>query len=472
MQALPLPPARSRGFRRRRASVLVTALLLAVALGLGIVGYLALSRNALKLAQRTLFLNDASNLAEAGLEEALYCFNQMNSGVALARAWTGWTLTAGNARRTLPPFNRDQNGVAIVKVYVRSYDGSDPDPWVISQATITPFDGGPPVVKVLQINLGKNAYFANGLVGIRGLSMRGDGLADSYNSNPNNRPRGPWSRYSPRESRGNTSVAVASGTLSATSRNRIKGDLYLGTGVTAPSIRVEGAIHPDFNGVFPLPEYPSDGTTVTFNRKRGRGWRSSGRTTGKNRGLASELPRRGDVPAADGWYYYFCDRTTIADVTIAANAKVVIVGTNTDMDSGLVVKSGASCRIYIDGRIDLTDRGRGNAAPIDSGDWAGALQIFTSTARDCTIDTTRPMYACLYAPNARVTFRGDEDLPTTIVGSFVAGSVRAEDHINFIYDEALNALHAGKIWSLSGWSEMRTSSEHSELADLTDNFLP
>jgi hypothetical protein len=360
----------------------------------------------------------------------------------------------------------------VVKVYVSGYDGSNPDPWVISQATITPLDGSLPVTKVLQVNLGRNSYFANGLVGIRGIQLRGDAAADSYHSNPTGRTNGPWARFATRDARGNTSVAVASGSLSATSRNQVRGDLYLGANVPTPGIRVTGTTYTDFTSAFPFPEYPTSGTTANFSRRRSRGWRASWGNSGRYRGIDSTLPRRGDTPAADGWYYYFCDRTTIEDVTISSGAKVAIVGTNTDMKSGLVVLPGATCRIYIDGMVDLTDRGRGNAPPVDVRDWAGALQIFTTTNRDCEIETDRTMYVCLFAPNSRVTFKGDNNNPTYIVGSFIAGSVRCDDDVVFIYDEALSSPQTGKMWALSAWQELRSSADRSELSTLTNNFLP
>ena len=54
--------------RRQRGSVLLTALLLATALGLGLAAYLALARSTLLTAQRTFLLRDALGLAESGLE--------------------------------------------------------------------------------------------------------------------------------------------------------------------------------------------------------------------------------------------------------------------------------------------------------------------------------------------------------------------------------------------------------------------
>lgn len=480
MPAPHLPRQVRRRHHCQRGSLLITALLIAAVLGLALVGYIALSQNALKLAHRTLFTNDAGNLAEAGIEEALYCYNQMNAGTSAAKAWTGWTTSGGNATRTLAPFNRDQHAVGTVKVFVSGFDGGNPDPYVISQATITPFDRSPPVVKIVQINLGKNAYFTNGLVGIKGLTMSRDGLADSYNSNPTNRPNGPWAAFSTKAATGNTSVAVAAGSLNATSRNIIRGDLYLGKGVATGSIKVTGAIRPDFNGIFPMPDYPtmSDAPAPVYSRRRGKPKKIKTKVTK----LASVLPQKGDTPADDGRYYYFCDNFTIGDVTISPGADVTIVGTRTDMVSGLAISSKATCRIYIDGPITITannsgkekdkDKGNDKNSSIESGDWAGALQIYTTTSRDCLIETDSTIYACVYAPNAPLRFTGDIDLPTTIVGSFVAGSIRADDNVNFIYDEALTTLSEGKIWSLATWSELRTGSDRATLGTLTDKFLP
>ena len=93
-----VPPRASAG---ERGSLLITAMLLTAAIAIAIVGYLNLSRTALKLSHRTYFANDASNLAEAGLEEAIYCFNLMAAGTAPATAWTGWTISTTNAMRTL-----------------------------------------------------------------------------------------------------------------------------------------------------------------------------------------------------------------------------------------------------------------------------------------------------------------------------------------------------------------------------------
>ena len=99
--------------RSNRGSLLVTAMLFATVIALGLAGYINVSRTTLRLAQRTFYVNDAASLAEAGLEEAMFCYRQAAAGTATA--WSDWTLDAGNATRTLPTFNRSQNAVGTVK---------------------------------------------------------------------------------------------------------------------------------------------------------------------------------------------------------------------------------------------------------------------------------------------------------------------------------------------------------------------
>ena len=91
--AQPWPP------RRRRGSLLITAMLVSTAVGLGLAGYITLSSRSLHLAQRTFYLTDAANLAEAGLEEAAYRFRQMEAGTAVNTVWGGWSSATDPAAK-------------------------------------------------------------------------------------------------------------------------------------------------------------------------------------------------------------------------------------------------------------------------------------------------------------------------------------------------------------------------------------
>ena len=72
MRSIPPAPSRTPRLTRERGSMLITALLFCAGIAMVLGTYLSLSRTTLKVAHRTFFSSDAANLAEAGVEEALY----------------------------------------------------------------------------------------------------------------------------------------------------------------------------------------------------------------------------------------------------------------------------------------------------------------------------------------------------------------------------------------------------------------
>ncbi len=429
--------------------MLLTAMLFAIGIALVLGSYLALSRTTLKLAHRSYFANDASNLAEAGLEEALYCFNQMAAGTAPATAWSGWTLSGADAKLTLPTFNRDQNGIGIVKVYVIGYDGSNATPTVLSQATITPFDGGAPVIKTVQMALKNNGAPIYGLVALHGLNFKGSNFADSFNSNPTNSPTGPWAAYSSAVAASKTSVVVLAGSVKVGS-GKIYGDLKLGAPVaTPPASDYTGTVTTNFTATFPMPVYPTAAAvSQSYN---------------VSSTIPPALPRGGDLPAADGRYYYFCKNTTIGSVAIANGMNVTIVGTGTKLSAGLNILGTGTCFIYMDGVVTLS-----KGADLVNTGWAGALQIYTTTTGNCSIGNNSQIMACLYAPNADLTVSGSGS-SGMLIGSFVADTITASNTMDFHFDEALRPFGSG--WRLTGWLELQSAADRATVAGRTGNFL-
>ena len=438
--------------QRERGGVLLTALLFATALAIGLAGYIALARQTMIAAQRTFHSRDALGLAESGLEEAIDCFRQMDAGLAAATAWADWTLNGSTARRTFAPLDRDGRALATLKVYVTGYDGSSTTPLVISQATLVPFDGSAPISRVVELSLDKQSYFLRGVVAREGLTFTGQAAADSYNSNPTGSPTGPWAAYPGTGASANTRVIVATGSISLTGQARIDGDLMLGPTVSPPAAsRVSGTISQDFSGTFPMPAYPAAGSV------------SRSYTLGSS--IPGTLPVSGHEPASDGAYYYFCDATTIRDVTISAGRNVRIVGTNTSLSSGIGLQSGATLRVYMDGVVTI-----GNSALTNS-NWAGAMQIFTTTSDNCSIGGNGSIYACLYAPNAALSCTGGGS-SGMLVGSFVARTITATGGMKLHYDEALQLPGAGSPFTITRWYERRSQADRAALGSLTGDFLP
>src|SRR5688500_4740680 len=83
-----------------RGSAMIAALIFALIIAISLTSYIRLSSTSLKLADRTFYADSAGNLAEAGLEEAVWTFNKMGSSIdpdANTELWGdtyGWTCSS------------------------------------------------------------------------------------------------------------------------------------------------------------------------------------------------------------------------------------------------------------------------------------------------------------------------------------------------------------------------------------------
>lgn len=440
-----------------RGSMLLTAMLFAAGIAIVLGSYLALSRTSLKVAHRTFFANDAANLAEAGLEEALYCFNLVAAGTSPSTAWSGWTVAGANAMRTLTPFNRDQNGVGLVKVFVEGYDGTDSTPVVYSQASVTPFDGGAPIVKTVRLSITLTVGTAShGLVGLEGVSFTGTNYADSYVSNPTNSATGPWLVYSSAIARSNASVMVLGGSMSIGGGD-IRGNLYLAPGVSAPNAsKVSGSIVTNYTAAYPFPAFPTAaGVSQSYNL---------GST------LPASLPRAGDQAATDGRYYYFCSNTSIRSLTIAANRKVTIVGTASvgmpvTAATPVVLPATSSLQVYMTGPLTIS------GTTLNALGYAGALEIYTTTTSTCTFGNGTQVVAVFHAPYAAVDSSGNT-AGNRLNGRFIARTITLSGTYDFHYDESLQGTGtAATSYVITGWLDLQSAADRGTVSGITGGYL-
>lgn len=454
MRGRPTDQSMARRLAGERGSMLITAMLFSIGIAIVLGSYLTLSRTALKVAHRTFFSNDAANLAEAGVEEALYSFNLMAAGTAPATAWTGWTISSTNAMRTLPTFNRDQNGVGVVKVYVKGYDGSDAAPYIISQAVVTPFDGGAPVIRTMHLALRQNTgTAAQGLVALNGLTMSNSTFADSYISNPTSSPTGPWLVYSSGIARSSASVVVLAGSISIAS-GKINGNLYLGSGVASPAAgKVTGTITTNYSATFPFPVYPTAaGVSQSY---------SLGAT------IPATLPRAGDLPAADGRYYYFCANTSVRNFTVTANSNVTIVGTATvDMPitsaTLITLPTTSTLHVYLTGTFTM-----GTGTALNASGYAGALRIYTNTATACTVANNCQLAAWFHAPNAALSATG-ANVANRLSGYFNAKSISVSNVQNLHFDESLPTY---ATYEMTRYMDFQSAADRTTVSGLTGGYL-
>ena len=456
MRCRPPVPSMARSLTGERGSMLLTAMLFSIGIAIVLGTYLNLSRTTLKVAHRTFFANDAANLAEAGLEEALYSFNLMAAGTAPATAWSGWTISTTNAMRALPTFNRDQNGVAVVKVYVKGYDGSDAAPYIMSQAIVTPFDGGAPITKTVHLVIRRNAASTpHGLVALNGLTLSNSTMVDSYISNPTASPTGPWLVYSTAIARSSASVAVLGGSVSIGS-GQINGNLYLGTGVTAPpASKVTGTITTNYSATFPFPAFPTAASV------------SQSYNLGST--IPALLPRVGDVAASDGRYYYFCASTSILSLTITASRNVTIVGTASvgmPVTSGTPVTLPTTSSLYVYMTNAFTIAGTG----VNTLGYAGNLRIYTTTATACTVGNNSQVVAWFQAPNAAFSATGGNS-SNRLSGFFLANTIAVASSQDIHGDESLLAAATTATYDVTRWLDFQSAADRATVAGLTGGYL-
>ncbi|GAB5560593.1 MAG: hypothetical protein SynsKO_22400 [Synoicihabitans sp.] len=459
----------------QRGSLLITAMLLTLAIGISLVSFLKLGQNSLEISNRAFHANASMNLAESGLEQAMWSIGKAVDGDA--SAWTGWTTSGSNAWRKFTGFNYDANTTGYVRVYVRNHTLSAA-PTIIARGTITPANG-PSIEKWVVVSLTQRSLHVNGLVAKDTITFSGgNAVVDSYDSRlgsyNQNLGGGKFNRYA-RGSAGSGSVSVNSFSLSNSS---IYGNVAIGTAdYSGLSVGPNGLVG-DFSAASGSVDYGRVTTDFTTNFDDAVAPTTVGYTVGA---LGSTtLPRGGDLPAADGKFYYNSSGIGISGnaskrLNILAGTDVVIRITAPSGSTGIDVKGQASINvlaastleIYTEADVSIAGRGIAN-----SNDPASFMLYSTrpSTAggsQSIKVAGNGQLSAVVYAPNADVTMNGGGS-SGHIQGSVVAETIAVTGGSEFHYDEALGAMTGGNPFGVSKWAELTTAPARNTWAALVN----
>lgn len=456
--------------RSRRGSLLIVAMLLAAGISISLVSYLRLSSTSLRLAQRSFQGVSALNVAETGLEQALYAFNQnLSNGVALNTAWSGWTTDAGahTAKRRFPDsgtFTLASGTSGHVKVFVQNYDLNG-TPLVVAKASVSGADGSSAVEKFLEIQLSRRSLWGYGVVGKSSVRMNSNAKVDSWISDSDNNPATAAVAYSSgvRRDRGSVGVvASGDGALTLAANAEIYGTANTGGGsvTTASNVRIQGAsspsnpkvdptrIHTDFSFTFPAITQPTPASVNNVTSS----WTNT-----------MSLPRAGDVADGGVYYYTFASGQSIdlgSNKTITVNSPVVFIFQNhqgvssfaMSSNADLSVMPGQTVAIYTNGNITLNSNN-----DLNVGNAAQNFVIYgtSATSQTFTFDSNVQLYGCIYAPNAAITLNSNTD----IFGSMIGDTVQMDSNSEVHFDESLaNAGGSGGM-RLNRWKELQTAAE-------------
>lgn len=454
--------------RDERGSLLIVAMLLTLAIAISLASFLKLGQTNLRISNRAFYANASMNLAESGLEQAMWSIGKAIDGDA--SAWTGWTVSGADAWRTFSGFNFDANSTGQVRVYVRNHNLALA-PAIIARATITPATGDP-IEKWIMVSLFQRSMFANGLVAKDTLTFSGGNAeVDSYDSRLGgynaNLGGGKYNKYA-RGSAGSASVNVSSFTLS---NSAIYGSVSIGSSdYSGLSVGPNGLVG-DFSASKGSVDYSRVTTDFTTNFDDAVAPTTAGYTIG---GIGSTtLPRGGDVPAADGKYYYNSSGISISGnaskkLNIKSGEQVVIRITAPAGSAGIDVKgqasinvlTGSTLEIYTHSNVSIAGRGVAN-----SNDPAAFFLYSTKASGSSGVQNIKvagngQLSAVVYAPNAELSMNGGGS-SGQVMGAAVANTISVTGGSTFHYDEALASLTSGNPFGVSKWSELTTATQRS-----------
>ncbi len=441
----------SRHPRARRGSVLIVAMLLTAMLALVLASYFNLSLTSSRQTRRTFDRNTAFHLAEAGVEEAVWSYNQSLSGSAAA--WSGWDTDGFAAWRRFNDFTLTTGSSGTLKVYASNTQPSgSARPVVVAESTVETGGTGP-VSQMIEVTLRRRSYFSNGLTAREKLLFRGTNTSfDSWNSDPDKDPSTPAVDYSTANRNDLGGIASASLESTALLINQAAVYGYVSTGGGIPEVGTNGLIGPfdaspgtidssrvatDFNATFPVFAAPEDGTYVA--------------TLGATLGTVGQTTRW-RTPSID--LKGKKTLTILGDVTLilttgAGSTAISMAGT-----SSIIIPAGSSLTLHTEGDVKIAGQGLANAnvQPATFKLWGTNT---TETGQSITLTGNGALRAVVYSPNGDVTLNGNGDM----MGSVVARNITLTGNAAFHYDAALDELSDHAPYGPASWRLLTTPTE-------------
>lgn len=182
---------------RPSASVTLVALCLTTVLGMALGSYLGLCTRSYEFSTRTFYDTTARELAQTGLEEALWALNQDDWSSSGPASNTAWTTNAADRSVTLSYGSLGPGISGEVTLTVANYAAAGPIwPSITSAATIAR-ENGRTFSATLQAATGPAPLFGNAIASADAyVSFTAGGSVDSWDSDPDNNPSTPAVAYS------------------------------------------------------------------------------------------------------------------------------------------------------------------------------------------------------------------------------------------------------------------------------------
>lgn len=470
--------AMSRPAPSQRGSLLIVAMIITAVIGISLASYIRLGVQSQKVSNRALYNNAAINLAENGLEEAMYAINKLVADETYA--WPGWTndgtAADSDAWRRFPSssgtYTYDQNTTGYVRVYVYNYKGVN-SPVIVARSTVTL--GGTtaaPIEKWIEVALRRTSKFANGLVAKDTILFQGNTASvNSWNSDPDNNDATAAIPYSNSVKNDNGSVGSISVSSDAVSVQNADIWGYASTGGSLPQVGPNGLVgsygppatkagvmdmsrvSTDFSADFDPVAMPALTTSIGG---------ISATTSLGTAGTATTVTCTAISLAGSD------QLNIVGDVTLLITASAGFDAISIAGNAGINIAAGSSLVIYTEGDIDIGGNGVANGGTTTtSANQPKNFQIWgtstsTSSDQNISIKGNGVLSGVVYAPNGSVSIVGNGD----VMGSVVAEDITVTGSAAFHYDESLGNFGGENPFRVSSWKELTTESQRSAYSSL------
>lgn len=481
MKTLPL--------RSERGSLLIVSMVLCAIIGISLASYLQLSRTALTISNRALYSNAAMNLAENGLEEAMYALNKRVADSSYS--FPGWTqVTSTNDVRDIwTGYTFDQNATGVLRVYIDDALSGN-SPVATARATITLGGSSARTIeKWVQVRLKKTSKFSNGLVAKNSITFNGNNVTvDSWDSTDNS--TGAIIPYSSsvRNDNGSVgSISVSNGAV-ATNNGDVWGWVSTGGDDPTDNVGTQGSIlgETSASGLKVDPARVATDFSATFDAVEAQS--TTPYTAISPTTISDDLTLPINA-ATDSWamvdgvktYYYSASKIDFnnKEFKIANGYNVVLKLTNTSTaikmagnDSVITVGTGSSLSIYGEGDVTFAGKGLANGADgtdanttVDDNEINQPIKFQfwgtkTSGTQNIDVHGNGTFSGVIYAPQGAVTITGNG----SVSGSVVANTIKLTGNAAFHYDESLGDFGGDNPFRIQSWSELTTESERTTAA--------
>lgn len=442
--------------RNQRGSAVLTVLILAAVTGVIAAGFIARAANESRLATRTFFQAAALNLAEAGLEEALFAVNTRTCNAA-----NGWALATGSTTDYVKTISSGLSfAQASGSIRIRVDQAASATPTITAAGIVSMPDQRPIVKQLRAASVGPARLWSNGIVAKGNVIFTGSADVDSYDSS-----LGDWNSSS---NRSDKATVATNATVQLSGSALIYG--YVATGGTWPSVGGSGRIYGATSPSNPLVDATRVRTDFNTNLADATAPTDPAYSLGAytiGGSGSSTLPRTGDLPGPNGRYLYTCTSLSISGsgfLSIKGPVDLIVTGNVTVGGSGYLAIGGSgstnpSLNLYSPGTVDIGGSGMVNntATPAKATIWG--TRATGSGTQTIAVTGSGAFKGTIYAPNANIALSGSGDVYGAVVGNTVTLSGSSTVHYDVQLGQHVTAAgpnpSTGSAYlRLSSWTEL------------------